>query len=41
MTITRVAFSVGFNSVRSFNRVFANSTGCTPLEYRKRACRGE
>ncbi len=41
MTITRIAFTVGFNSVRSFNRVFANSEGCTPLEYRKRASRGE
>lgn len=36
LPVIRIAMTVGFNSVRSFNRVFANATGHTPLEYRKK-----
>jgi AraC-like DNA-binding protein len=35
LTITRIALMTGFNSVRTFNRVFAKSTGLNPVEYRK------
>lgn len=34
-TITHIALNSGFNSVRTFNRVFIKSTGHTPGEYRK------
>lgn len=33
--ITRIALTAGFNSVRTFNRVFGKYTGSTPGEYRK------
>lgn len=36
LPVIRIAMSVGFNSVRTFNRVFAKSTGVTPVEYRNR-----
>lgn len=32
-TMVQVAFSCGFQNVRSFNRVFREITGCTPSEY--------
>lgn len=35
MSVTDIAFSCGFSSVRSFNRVFAEIKSCTPIEYRK------
>jgi len=35
MSITEVAFTVGFNSTRSFNRQFLKYTGMTPSQYRK------
>lgn len=35
MSITEVAFAVGFNSTRSFNRLFLKYTGMTPSQYRK------
>jgi AraC-like DNA-binding protein len=35
-TVTRIALMTGFNSVRTFNRVFAKNIGLTPLEYRKK-----
>jgi len=35
MPIIRIALIVGFNSVRTFNRVFVKSTGCTPQKYRR------
>lgn len=35
LTISEVAFSVGFNSLRQFERSFKNSSGKTPLKYRK------
>lgn len=34
-SIIEVAFKSGFNSVKTFNRVFKNLKGCTPMEYRK------
>ncbi|GEM_PF-180006 len=36
LPVIRIAMSVGFNSIRTFNRVFAKSTGFTPVEYRNR-----
>ncbi len=33
--ITRIALMSGFNSARTFNRVFLKSTGVTPMDYRK------
>ena len=33
-SITEIAYQVGFNSIRSFNRAFHNQTGVTPREYR-------
>lgn len=35
--ITVIAFDVGFNSIASFNRVFKESTGISPSEYRHSA----
>jgi AraC-like DNA-binding protein len=34
MSITEVAYSVGFNSTRSFNRLFLKYTGMTPRQYK-------
>ena len=34
-TVTETAFASGFDSVRTFNRVFVQQTGTTPKEYRK------
>ena len=33
MPISQVAFSAGFSSIRTFNRVFAEEKGMTPREY--------
>lgn len=33
--VTEVAFKTGFNSVKTFNRVFKKLKGCSPMEYRK------
>ena len=33
--VVDVAFSVGFNNLRTFNRAFSKNTGMTPQEYRK------
>ncbi len=35
LTITEIAYSVGFYSVTYFDRIFNNVCGCTPLEYKK------
>ncbi len=35
-SISDIAFDVGFESLRSFNRVFIQHTGITPSEYRNR-----
>ena len=34
MPVTQILFDVGFNSLASFNRVFKNTTGQAPTEYR-------
>ena len=36
MSITEVAYGVGFSSTRTFNRAFARYTGMTPREYQKK-----
>jgi len=33
--LTEIAFSCGFNNIRSFNRMFKKNFGVTPTEYRK------
>jgi AraC-like DNA-binding protein len=35
MSITDVAYNVGFNTTRSFNRLFLRYTGMTPRQYKK------
>lgn len=35
MSITEISYAVGFDSTRSFNRLFLKYTGMTPREYRK------
>lgn len=34
MNITEIAYSVGFNSLRNFNRLFLKYTGMTPRQYK-------
>lgn len=34
-TVSDIAYNVGYNSIRTFNRVFLNIKGVTPREYRK------
>jgi AraC-like DNA-binding protein len=34
-SISEVAYKSGFNSVKTFNRVFKSLKGCAPMEYRK------
>lgn len=34
-SMAEVAYKSGFNSVKTFNRVFKNITGCAPLEYKR------
>ena len=34
LQVTQIAFDVGFNSLASFNRVFKDTTGVAPTEYR-------
>lgn len=34
MSVTEVAFSSGFSSLRTFNRIFSQHMGCSPREYR-------
>lgn len=36
MPMKAIAFDAGFNSVRTFNRVFVQAYGQTPTDYRKR-----
>jgi AraC-like DNA-binding protein len=38
-SITEVAYAVGYNSLRTFNRCFMNIKGMTPKEYRNKAHR--
>lgn len=35
INITDIAYSVGFNSVTTFNRAFREARGCTPSEYKR------
>lgn len=35
LSVTEIAYRVGFNSLRSFNRQFALQNNCTPREYQK------
>ncbi len=35
-TITEISDTVGFNTLRTFNRAFSKQMGCTPSQYRKR-----
>lgn len=35
LTVTEAAYQAGFGSVRNFNRVFQDTLGITPSEYRK------
>lgn len=35
LTITECAFMAGFQSTTTFNKLFRDTTGCTPREYRK------
>lgn len=35
VNISEIAYSVGFNSLRQFERAFKNTCGKTPMEYRK------
>lgn len=35
-SITDIAYACGFQSVRSFNRIFKEEIGCTPKEYQKK-----
>ena len=34
-TVTEIAYSVGYNTVRNFNRMFSKFVGMTPIEYKK------
>lgn len=34
-TVTQIAFQVGYNSIRSFNRAFLQQTGMSPRQYRR------
>jgi YesN/AraC family two-component response regulator len=36
-TITEIAYAVGYNSVRTFDRCFLKVRGMTPKEYREKA----
>jgi AraC-like DNA-binding protein len=36
LTLTSIAFESGFNSKATFNRVFKQQTGLTPLQYVKK-----
>lgn len=35
-SVTEIALKSGFNSIKTFNRVFKNINGCSPMEYKKR-----
>ena len=36
MTVSQIGFSCGFNTLSHFNRLFRESKGCTPSEFRER-----
>lgn len=35
-TVSEIAYAVGYNSIRTFNRAFVNEKGITPREYRNK-----
>ncbi|WIV12347.1 helix-turn-helix domain-containing protein [Proteiniborus sp. MB09-C3] len=35
-TITEISYESGFSSTKSFNKLFKNTYGCTPTDYRKK-----
>ena len=35
LSITQISYEAGFSTIRSFNRIFKNTIGVTPIEYRK------
>lgn len=35
-SITEIVYMCGFNSVKTFNRIFKKTKGCSPTEYRKK-----
>ena len=35
LPVSRIALDLGFGSIRSFNRIFLNKTGCSPSQFRK------
>lgn len=41
LSVSEVAFEVGFGSIRTFERVFKATTGMTPSAAKRRARRGE
>jgi AraC-like DNA-binding protein len=40
-TVTEIAFQTGFSSIKTFNRLFKQDQGCSPLRYRKSKIREE
>ena len=36
ISITNIAMKSGFKNIKTFNRVFKNIKGCSPMEYRRR-----
>lgn len=38
-TVTEISFRSGYNDIYYFNRVFRKTTGCSPMEYRRRCGR--
>lgn len=40
MTVSQISISLGFGSIRSFNRTFLNQFGISPITYRQKADKG-
>jgi len=36
LSVSEIGFSCGFNTLSHFNRLFKESKGCTPSEFRER-----
>ncbi|MEZ0536541.1 helix-turn-helix domain-containing protein [Caldicellulosiruptoraceae bacterium PP1] len=41
LSIAEIAMNTGFNSIKTFNRVFKNIKGCSPTEYKKQYLRND